>query len=459
MTILPTTSDPHTWGLRNSHDPTIVRDGNVYVMTGTDAFAGGPAPAGGHLRTSTDLIHWDWAGTALDGVPHDAKAWSGAQGFWACELLEWPGSTAGTGSQPAWHLYYSASTFGSNTSAIGLATAPSALGPWTDRGLIIKTKAGVNSQNAIDAAVFFEQDGTAWLTYGSFFSGLYVLELDRETGTPRTPGDLGTRIAARPRSVEGAIEGPYVVRRDESAGPSRFMLFTSFDSLIDAYDVRVADSYTPQGPYLDRDKSAMISATLDGSPLVTEPDSVGTLLLAGHSFPGQEPLIAPGHNSVFTDVDGSSFMVHHVRFGAAPAEHTAQIRRMFWLDSGWPVVSPCTFSGEPGDFSLELSDPDYAGAWQVVDFGWAPDQIPLPDDRLAPCVPARRLSCSGDLTELGVFEAATFTVLAPANYDGTGPLTPTLAFSGFGRRTVGDRQLSVAVFGFKTPDLSVSVNE
>ena len=39
-------------------------------------------------------------------------------------------------------MYYSASTFGSNTSAIGLAVAQSPAGPWQDRGLVVATRVG-----------------------------------------------------------------------------------------------------------------------------------------------------------------------------------------------------------------------------------------------------------------------------------------------------------------------------
>ena len=67
--------------------------------------------------------------------PAPAADWSGATGLWAPEVVRWP--------RPAdWHMYYSASTFGSNTSAIGLAVAPSPPGPWQDRGLVVATRAG-----------------------------------------------------------------------------------------------------------------------------------------------------------------------------------------------------------------------------------------------------------------------------------------------------------------------------
>lgn len=435
-----TSADPHTWGLRNAHDPTVVQatDG-TYVMFCTDAYSGGPAPAGVHMRTSSDLISWNWAGTAFDGIPDEALTWTGASGLWATEVVRWPSSD----NTERWVMYYSASTFGSRTSAIGIAYAPSATGPWEPGQLVVKTQHDVTTQNAIDAAISWDQTGTPWLTYGSFFSGLYTIELDRETGLPKTVGDLGTRVASRPRSVEGALEGAYIVNRSDVAH-ERHLMFVSFDSLINTYDVRVAAAPAVTGPYTDRDGAPLISSTLDGESLTEHPDRHGTLMLAGHQFAGQEALIAPGHNSVLSTANGD-FMVHHVRFGRNPREHDAQIRRMFWLDSGWPVVSPMIYAGESADFSQELQGTILAGTWDVVDFRAEPTQLFVAEDRLAPCTVSQQLTCAGDLTEFGLVEGAVFTVVLPLEA-GAQEVT---AFSGYARNPRADNRLT-PVFGIKT---------
>lgn len=66
-----------------------------------------------------------------------------------------------------YRMYYSASSFGSRQSLIGLQTSSSIEGPWTDEGVVIQTRAE-DSLNAIDANVLTDADGRMWMVYGSF---------------------------------------------------------------------------------------------------------------------------------------------------------------------------------------------------------------------------------------------------------------------------------------------------
>jgi len=377
--------DPAGWGTRNAHDPTVVRDTDgTWYMFSTDAAAGADAVAAGvHVRRSTDLVTWTFVGTALDGVPAAAFEWSQAPGLWAPEVVRWPapGAAVQTSADDAdavrWHMYYSASTFGSNTSAIGLAVASSLAGPWQDRGVVVGTRAGTDSQNAIDAAVTVDRSGTPWLTYGSFFSGLYTLPLNPVTGLPETPGDLGSLIARRPLSVDRAIEGAYIVYRREE---DRYVLFSSYDSLFNSYNVRVAVADTIDGPYTDLLGRALTD--LDGTP-----ELIGTKVLGSHRFGSDTGWLAPGHNSILIEealpgAAGSAecrqaeyFMVHHVRFADDPTQHVVQLRRTFFTAAGWPVVSPQPFAGAELE---KLSEPvSLAGPWNVVRL--APETTTLVD--------------------------------------------------------------------------------
>lgn len=353
--------DPSTWGVRNAHDPTVVRgDDGTWYMFSTDSGANeGETLAGVHVRTSTDLVNWTFAGTALDGVPQPALEWTGARGLWAPEVVRWPGVSGPAGVDRAayWHMYYSASTFGSNTSAIGLAVASDLAGPWEDRGIVVATRAGETTQNAIDAAVTFDRDGTPWLTYGSFFSGIYTLPLDPSTGRPVVAGDLGSVIARRHRSVEGAIEGAFIVYRSDE---DRYVLFASYDSLFASYNVRVAVADEITGPYRD-----VVGASM--TDIDAAPASVGTKVLGSYRFAGDTGWLAPGHNSILIEPGESGneyFMVHHVRFAEDPTQHIVQLRRVFFTDAGWPVVSPQPFAGEESE-ALETPD-TLVGAWRVV---------------------------------------------------------------------------------------------
>jgi arabinan endo-1,5-alpha-L-arabinosidase len=386
--------DPAGWGTRNAHDPTVVRDTDgTWYMFSTDAAAGADSVAAGvHVRRSADLVTWTFVGTALSGVPAAAFEWSSAPGLWAPEVVRWPApgpaDAASAVAAPAtdvvpatdavqWHMYYSASTFGSNTSAIGLAVASALAGPWEDRGIVVGTRAGTDTQNAIDAAVTVDRSGTPWLTYGSFFSGLYTLPLNPTTGLPATPGDLGTLIARRPVSVDRAIEGGFIVYRFEE---DRYVLFSSYDSLFDSYNVRVAVADEITGPYTDLLGHSLTD--LDGVP-----ERIGTKVLGSHRFGSDTGWLAPGHNSILIEAglpgvpsDGACrqseyFMVHHVRFADDPHQHVVQLRRTFFTEAGWPVVSPQPFAGA----ELErLSEPvSLAGPWNVVRLG--PDTSALVD--------------------------------------------------------------------------------
>lgn len=346
------TADPTTWGARNAHDPTVVRgDDGQWYMFSTDAAAGvDDIPAGVHVRTSPDLVEWTFVGTALDGVPAAALAHTGAEGLWAPEVVRWP--TADGSSR--WHMYYSASTFGSRTSVIGLATAASPAGPWVDAGPVVTTTHDADGHNAIDAAVVFDREGSPWLTYGSFFGGIHIVPLDAATGFAQRPGEVGTLIARRPASVDGAVEGAYIVHLPED---DRFALFVSYDSLFESYSVRVAVAVEVTGPYVDVNGRVLTDTEGDA------PDAVGTKILGGHRFPGGTAWIAPGHNSVFRDGE-RLFLVHHVRHADDPTRHEAQIRRVHLTASGWPLVSPHPFAGDEAERLAEPESID--GDWNVV---------------------------------------------------------------------------------------------
>lgn len=349
-----------TWGARHAHDPTVVRDDDgTYYMFSTDSVANSRTiPAGVHVRTSTDLLEWTYRGTALDGVPAPASEWSGAKGLWAPEVVRWPAASG----EARWHLYYSASTFGSSTSAIGLAVADSPAGPWTDRGLVVRTLAGRDLQNAIDGAVTFDRHGDPWLTYGSFFGGIHTLRLDAVTGFALHDGDLGTCIARRHPDVDRAVEGAFVQYREED---DRYVLFVSYDSLFSTYNVRVAVADEITGPY--RDANGTHLTDLDAAP-----HTAGTKVVGSYRFDGDTAWLAPGHNSILTvpapgaGTSEEQFMVHHVRFAEDPSEHVVQLRRVFTTAGGWPVVSPQPYAGRERETLGRQKG--IGGAWRVLRF-------------------------------------------------------------------------------------------
>jgi beta-xylosidase len=81
------------------------------------------------------------------------------------------------------------------TSAIGLATTPT-LDPadpayqWTDLGTVVQSREG-GYFNTIDPSVLSDDNGALWLAFGSYWSGIKLVQLDPKTGK---------RLAQRRRS-------------------------------------------------------------------------------------------------------------------------------------------------------------------------------------------------------------------------------------------------------------------
>ena len=85
------------------------------------------------MRSSTNLLQWSNAGSIFSAVPAWVTTALGANpgDLWAPDVSYF---------NCQFHVYYAGSTFGSNTSVIGLATSP-ALDPskshWTDQGMVV----------------------------------------------------------------------------------------------------------------------------------------------------------------------------------------------------------------------------------------------------------------------------------------------------------------------------------
>jgi arabinan endo-1,5-alpha-L-arabinosidase len=292
--------------LRQARDPVVAEhDGRYYLFT-----TGNGIP----IRTSDDLQHWQPSGLVFFGLP----AWArehvpGAQAIWAPDISFFGGR---------YHLYFSVSTFGSNTSAIGLATNPT-LDPddpdyaWTDHGIVIASEAS-DDWNAIDPNIVVTPEGEVWMAFGSFWSGIKMLRIDPATGMPSAADpkrDL-LAIASRPLRPH-AIEAPFIVHRHGA-----YYLFVSFDQCCRGvesdYNIRVGRADAVTGPYVDR----------DGTPML---EGGGTLVVApSERWPGA------GHNAVL-HTGGRDLLVYHGYDASFGGSATLRIEVIDWDDEGWPV--------------------------------------------------------------------------------------------------------------------------
>ena len=237
--------------LAGLHDPVIIREGATYHVFGSGGWWGKPGPS---WRTSTDLHVWRDNGSPFDVIPAwAAKAIPGATSMWAPDIHFVDG---------LFRLYYSVSTGGSMRSVTGFATTPTLdrADPrygWTDHGLVIESFAG-GTYNVIDANFIVDLAGDHWLAFGSYWSGIKLVALDRKTGKPR-PGATLHSIAYRPAPTGGdnPIEGAFIFSRD-----GWYYLFASYDYCCKKeqsnYYVAVGRSRSVTGPFLARDGKAMM---------------------------------------------------------------------------------------------------------------------------------------------------------------------------------------------------------
>ena len=290
------------------HDPVIIKDGEFYYVfcTGSRIL----------IRRSRDLLHWNLSRPSLVFV--EIPEWARKiiplqQDIWAPDISYY---------NDKFHLYYAVSTFGENTSVIGLATNKTldreAEGyEWVDEGLVIQS-VKTDNYNCIDPNLILDADGIPWLAFGSFWSGIKMRRLDYATGKLSSEDDTLYSIAQR-LSPPDAIEAPFIIRKGDF-----YYLFVSFDFCCrgadSTYHVMVGRSDKITGPYVDRDGIKMTSG---GGTQVTFPT---------------DRWRGPGHNAILQD-NGTDYIVYH----AYDAEHqgapTLRIDPLTWDTDGWPSIS------------------------------------------------------------------------------------------------------------------------
>lgn len=103
-----------------------------------------------------------------------------------------------------YYVYYSASTYQTQISAIGLATSPSMeAGTWTDLGSIGVESVDGSDYNAVDGNLL-AINGTNYMTWGSFWGDIFQATLNEDaTAISGTPTNIAYD-ATGDHPVEGA---------------------------------------------------------------------------------------------------------------------------------------------------------------------------------------------------------------------------------------------------------------
>ncbi len=221
--------------------------------------------------------------------------------------------------------------------------------------------------NCIDPCVFYDEEGNLWIAYGSWSGGIFMLELDEQTGlrdysvtyetNNHSDAYFGTKIAGG-KYVSG--EGAYI----EKIG-DYYWLFISYGNLEAAggYNVRVYRSETPNGEYVDElGNSAFSDAYIFNYNLSNK----GIRLFGGYqwrTFSVGE--VAQGHNSAFVDDDGKAYIVYHTRTTDGTEGHSVRVHQLFQNKEGWLVAAPYQATGETVDASVCTVE-NVVGKYEVI---------------------------------------------------------------------------------------------
>ncbi|MFA9456574.1 LamG-like jellyroll fold domain-containing protein [Halalkalibacter sp. AB-rgal2] len=428
----------------SAHDPSIIKVGDTYYAFGTHIDA----------AKSPDLMRWEnftngytTPNNTLFGDLSENLAgsfeWAGeddadsAGGFavWAPEVIWNEHYVHEDGSTGAYMMYYSASSTYIR-SAIGYAVAKDIEGPyeyvdtimysgffdheaydnnssvnkeWTNTNIPELIEQGVFDEknedwftedgrynynlytNAIDANLFFDEDGKLWMTYGSWAGGIFILEVDKQTGQPIYPGEDGVTEDGRMidryfgTKISGGYgrsgEGPYAVY-DEETG--YYFLYVTYGWLgaDGGYHMRQFRAESPEGPYVD---AAGVEAVLpdeldDGLPANRgesfEHAGHGNKLTGNFIFKRDlgEPgtgigvgYMSPGHNSYYIDDEtGKEFNVFHARFPESGEMHQIRVHQMVKNSEQWPVITPHRYAGESVD---AVTSDEVSGAYKYINHG------------------------------------------------------------------------------------------
>lgn len=438
--ILPQSKVQHV----TVHDPSIVRDketGMYYIFGSHMAWA-----------KSKDMINWslftnninrefatmfkaeaEWAEKA--GVDYDVSG-----NLWAPDVIY-------NEEMGKWCMYMSINGPKWN-STISLLTADSPDGDWTYVGPVIqsgmsngfgmtfdyKEATGENAvatnrykarngnpqwePHAIDPCVIYDDDGNLWMSYGSWSGGIGLFRLDNKTGLR----DYETKY-----TYKSGVTDPYfgykISGGNQRSGEASYIekvgeyyyLFITYGGLVanGGYNMRIFRAEEITGPYVDMNGDDPRYPLNAGDPGTTATGdvngTVGIKLFGYYKWPYTRiAQVAQGHNSVWTESDGRSFVVYHRRTNDGTEGHQVRVHQMFVNEDGWLVAAPYEYRGEL------LSEKGYendkiVGSYSILEHRQSINYATLE------CVEAKEMILNADGTVSGDY-TGTWEVKAESPY-------------------------------------------
>ncbi len=197
--------------------------------------------------------------------------------------------------------------------------------------VVVASSDGVEDCDAIDPSFLLDPtDGRLWLTYGTYFGFIRLVELDPKTGK-RVEGNQPVNIAIDCEATDPIYrDGWYYLLGTHG---------TCCDGANSTYNIRVGRSRTVTGPYIDHAGMDMLRGG-------------GKLVVAANGR-----LVGPGHFGRMDLGDGvEKFSCHYEADLDRSGRSVLDIRALLWKD-GWPVAGE-HFTG--GTFLIESELSGYA---------------------------------------------------------------------------------------------------
>ena len=413
LTFLPIAAFGYELKRVSVHDPSVVWEptSKTYYIFGSHRAA----------AKTTDLMSWTAFAPTYDYSAYDPSAWSGAYGGYSIDGNQWAPDVIWNKAMNKWCMYLSINGPTWNSSIV-LLTADNIEGPYLCQGPVVfsgfnvTSTAGVSYKltdlekaigtqaslperynvgnkwgerwpHCIDPCVFYDEEGKLWMSYGSWSGGIWMLELDENTGlrdyqVSYPEQGSGNGVTSDPYFGK-KIAGGYYVSGEASYIEyidGWYFLFVTYGGLAaggnkndynnGGYQMRVFRSKKPDGPYVDaRDTDAIFTSfKTDFGPSANDNRGVnifGAYSEWGNQAKGNYGERSQGHNSIIAAEDGRTYLVYHTRFQNRGEEHQVRVHQVFQNEDGWLVAAPFEYTGE------QVKSVDIATTQQV-----ATDRIP-----------------------------------------------------------------------------------
>ena len=232
----------------------------------------------------------------------------------------------------------------------------------------VGSKWGERWPNNIDPCVFYDEQGKLWMSYGSWSGGIWMLELDENTGLRDYDVEYELKGSGNGITVDPyfgkKIAGGYYVSGEASYIEyigGYYFLFVTYGGLAaggnasdynnGGYQMRVFRSESPDGPFVD---SRGIDAVFNSYQLNFGPNAVsnrgvnifGAYTSWGNQSKGNYGERSQGHNSIIAAEDGRTYLVYHTRFQNWGESHQVRVHQVFQNKDGWLVAAPFEYTGE-----------------------------------------------------------------------------------------------------------------